>query len=147
MTHCHHTAIPLCHKLHKLPDPPPNSLPEVHDTDIKLNFQQLVGSLIYMAVCTHPDIVYTAMALSQYNASPTQAHLLAAKGVLWYLAGSMDLSLEYGMAQSVISPPVHGLTRCCILMDTDWVTDEKDRRSISGYCYYFLNSPCFVVCD
>lgn len=67
------------------------------------------------------------MALGQYNASPTRAHLLAAKGVLWYLAGTTDLSLEYGMEQSVISSPVHGLARCCILMDADWASDEKDR--------------------
>ena len=80
------------------------------------------------------------MALGQYNASPTRAHLLVVKGVLQYLAGSMDLSLEYGMAQSVIPPPMCGLTRCCILMDADWATDEKDWWSISGYCYYFLNS-------
>jgi len=38
-----------------------------------------------------------------------------------------DLSLEYGMAQSIISSPIHGLAQCCILMDTDWALDEKDR--------------------
>ena len=80
------------------------------------------------------------MALGQYNASPTRAHLLAAKGVLHYLAGTADLSLEYGMEQSVISSPVHGLAQCCALTDADWASDEKDRRSISGYCFYFLNS-------
>jgi len=104
MTNCHPTLIPLRHKLHELPDPPPNSLPDINDTDIKVNYQHLVGSLIYLAVCTWPaNIAYAAMALGQYIASPTRAHLLAAKGVLRYLAGTADLSLEYGMAQSVIS--------------------------------------------
>jgi len=83
MSNCYPLPIPLHQKLHELPPAPPNSLPDVNnDDDIKLHFQRLVGSLIYLAVCTRPDIAYVAMALGQYNASPTRAHLLAAKGVL-----------------------------------------------------------------
>jgi len=29
---------------------------------------------------------------------------------------------------------------CCVLMDANWVSDKKDCWSISGYCFYFLNS-------
>jgi hypothetical protein len=71
MTNCHPSSIPLHHKLHELPLSPPNSLPNVRDTDIKLLYQCLVSSLIYLTVCTRPDIAYAAMALGQYNASPT----------------------------------------------------------------------------
>jgi len=109
MSNCYPLPVPLRQKLHELPPPPPNSLPDItNDDNIKLHFQRLVGSLIYLAVCTRPDIAYVAMALGQYNASPTRAHLLAAKGVLRYLAGTADLSLEFGMEQSAISAPVHG---------------------------------------
>lgn len=91
-----------------------------------MNFQRLVSSLIYLAICTRPDIAYVAMALGQYNASPTRAHLLAAKGVLRYLAGTSDLSLTLGMDQSDMSSPVQGYAMCCGLTDADWATDEKD---------------------
>jgi len=140
MTNCHPSPVPLRHKLHELPTSPPNSIPDICDEDIKLNFQRLVGSLIYLAICTRPDIAYVAMALGQYNASPTRTHLLAAKGVLRYLAGTPDLSLTLGMDQPDLSTPVQGFAMCCGLTDADWATDEKDRRSISGYCFYFLNS-------
>ena len=136
----HTSAVPLRHKLHTLPEAPLNSLLDVLDADIKINFQRLVGSLIYLAVCTQPDIAYVAMALGQHNMNPTHAHLLAAKGVLRYLAGSLEFSLEYGLDTSVISPPVQETAKGCILMDADWVTDEKDQKSISSYCFYYLNS-------
>ena len=71
MTNCHPISVPLRHKLHALPDVPLNSLPDIRDTDIKVNYERLVGSLIYLVVCTQPDIAYAAMALGQYNASPT----------------------------------------------------------------------------
>jgi len=77
------------------------------------------------------------MALGQYNVSPSRVHLLLAKGVLYYLAGTAELSLEFGMDQSVILTPVHGVLRCCAVTDADWATDEKDQWSISGYCFYF----------
>ena len=128
MTNCHPLPVPLCQKLHELPTLPPNSLPDFCDNDIKLNFQCLVGSLIYLVVCTRPDIAYIAMALGQYNTSPTRAHpsLLAAKGVLRYLAGTSELSLVFGMEKSDVSTPVQGFTMCCGLTDADWATDEKD---------------------
>jgi len=79
-----------------LPDAPPNALPEVANADIKVQYQWLVGSLLYLALCTRPDIAYVAMALGQYNTNPSQSHLLATKGVLCYLIGTMDYC--YGMA-------------------------------------------------
>ena len=140
MSASHPSPVLLRQKLHELPPLPLNSIPNVHDNDIKVNFQRLVGNLIYLAVCTHPDIAYVAMVLGQYNTSPTRAHLLAAKGILCYLVGTTDLSLEFGVDQSVISPPIRGVSRCCAVTDADWATDKKDRWSISGYCFYFLNS-------
>jgi len=82
LSNCPTLSVPLRHKLHTLPDAPLNSLPDIPDNDIKINFQRLIGSLIYLAVCMHPDIAYVAMALGQYNSAPTRAHLLTAKGVL-----------------------------------------------------------------
>ena len=99
MMNCHPSPVPLHHKLHELPSSPPNSLSDIHDDDIKLKFQCLISSLIYLAICTRLDIAYVAMALGQYNVLPTRAHLLAAKGILHYLAGTPDLSLTLGMDQ------------------------------------------------
>ena len=57
MWNCHPLPVPLHQKLHELPPTPPNSLPDIHnDANLKLHYQQLVGSLIYLAVCMCLDI-------------------------------------------------------------------------------------------
>jgi len=48
-----------------------------------------------LAICTRPDISYAAMSLGQFNANPSRAHLVAAKRVLRYIAGTVDLALEF----------------------------------------------------
>jgi hypothetical protein len=67
----HPQLVPLRHPLHLLPTPPPNALPNVCDCDITAHYQALVGSITYLAVCTRPNLAYTAMALGQFNANPS----------------------------------------------------------------------------
>lgn len=108
MLDCTPMNMPLLQPLHKLPTPPPNSLSDICDDDIKLNFQQLVGSFIYLAICTQLDIAYAVMVLGQYNAMPTCAHLLAVKGILCYLAGTMDYGLYFTVPPpDILSSALH----------------------------------------
>lgn len=76
------------------------------------------------------------MALGQFNSSPTRTHFACAKGVLRYLAGTVHLCLQFPTPSSE-SPP---LPSTCGLSDADWASDEKDRKIISGYCFFFLDS-------
>jgi len=136
MLDCTPSNVPLSQPLHKLPTAPPNSIPDVRDDDITINYQHLVGSLTYLAICTRPDIAYAAMALGQFNANPTRAHLLAAKGILRYLAGTLEYGLEYTVPASSIPLTVAPFTQGCALTDADWASDENDRKSVLGYCFY-----------
>jgi Reverse transcriptase (RNA-dependent DNA polymerase) len=95
MKTCKLANVPLSNKLHNLPPCSPNACNEISDNDITVSYQWLVGSLTYLAICRCPDIAYTAMSLGQYNAAPTRAHMVTAKGVLGYLAGTMDLCLVF----------------------------------------------------
>lgn len=140
MLDCTPTNTPLSQPLHKLPTPSSNSLHNIKDDDIKINFQRLVGSFIYLAICTRPDIAYAAMALGQYNANPTRAHLLTAKGVLRYLAGTLDYGLRFTVPPLDIPSSVSPFIQNCALTNTDWASDETDRKSISGYCFYHLGA-------
>lgn len=44
-------------------------------------YRELVGSLLYLSVCTRPDIADAVGKLACYMAKPTSAHWGAAKGV------------------------------------------------------------------
>ena len=126
MLDCMPSNILLSQSPHKLPTAPPNSIPDVCDDEITINYQHLVGSLTYLAICTCPNIAYIAMALSQFNANPTHAHLLMAKGVLRYLAGTLEYDLEYATPISSIPPTVTPFSQGCALTDADWASDKND---------------------
>jgi len=61
----------------------------------KIRYQSLVGSLLYVAIATRPDISQAVRAVSKFNSAPTEAHLTAVKRILRYLKGTLDLSLQY----------------------------------------------------
>jgi len=94
-----------------------------------------------LAAVISPDIAYAAMALGQFNVNPTRAHLLAAKGVLRYLLGTLDYALKYNFSQQPVGPPASVLLPSnCAFTDADWVSDETDCWSISGYAFFMFLS-------
>ena len=131
------STVPLHHNPSNLPPCSPNACADIPDDKILPSYQHLIGSLTYLAICTRPDIAYAAMALGQFNASPTRTHLACAKGVLRYLAGTTHLSIQFPTPPSQRLPELPSM---CGLSDADWASDEKDHKSVSGYCFYFLDS-------
>ena len=87
-----------------------------------VQYQSMVGSLIYAAIATRPDIAYAVAALAKFNSSPTEAHLTAVKRVFRYLKGTVQLRLQYQETDG----NVEGYS------DADWASDSEDRRSTSG---------------
>ena len=78
--------------------------------------------------------------VSHCNSAPTRAHLICAKGVLRYLAGTVSLSLQFPSPSSVCLPDLSSPSPAYGLSDANWASDEKDCKSISGYSFFFFNS-------
>jgi hypothetical protein len=117
-----------------------NSLPDISDADLVPRYQRLVGCLLYLAIATRPDISYYAMWLGQFNSVPTRAHFLAAKHVLRYLAGTKHLALCLGVSSPRVPSSLSGYMQNVGCSDADWASDAADRKSISGYSFYFQGS-------
>jgi hypothetical protein len=58
-------------------------------------YQAIVGSLMYTATSTRPDIACAVTALCRYNSKPYTTHMTAAKRVLRYLKGTSNVGLVF----------------------------------------------------
>lgn len=69
---------------------------DAYEEEDLYTFQRLIGKLMYLACGTRPDIAFAVGQLSRHNADPRNGHLQAAKRVVRYLKGTMNLDLVYG---------------------------------------------------
>ena len=56
----------------------------------------MIGSLMYLMLCTQPDIAFAVGVLSRYNNSPKSCHMVAAKHLLRYVKKASHISLRLG---------------------------------------------------
>jgi hypothetical protein len=92
----------------------------------KLPYRSLVGSLLYLAVSSRPDISYAVQQLSQYLDCYSYAHWNAAVRVVRYLKGTRSLRLHLGGSHDL------NLTG---YSDSDWANCLDTRRSVGGYAF------------
>ena len=59
-------------------------------------YSSAVGSLMYLAIGTHPDITFAVGLLSQFNSCPAKVHWNVIQHVFKYLKGTVDFGLELG---------------------------------------------------
>jgi len=65
----------------------------------KVPYCKAIGSLMYAAVATRPDIAFAVSTLSWFLENPGEAHWQAVKRVFRYLAGTYNHALTYGAEQ------------------------------------------------
>jgi hypothetical protein len=58
-------------------------------------YRSTIGSLLYLACSTRPDIAYSVSILCQFVSNPKDIHLKATKQVLGYLKGTVNYGLVY----------------------------------------------------
>jgi transposase InsO family protein len=98
-------------------------------------YQSLVGSLLYAAVSTRPDIVQAVSKLARVMSKPEEEHWVMAKRVLRYLKGKPDVGLTYTAGTTVTNQMEHATNALIGYSDADWAGDLATRRSTTGYVF------------
>lgn len=57
-------------------------------------FKEFIGSLMYLAIGTRPDIIFSVNYLSQFNNSYDKRYWIGAKRIVRYIRGSTNLGLK-----------------------------------------------------
>ena len=103
---------------------PKNDFEREHMKNIP--YASAVGSLMYVQVCTKPDIAFAVGALGRYQSNPGIDHWRVAKKVMRYLQGTKDYMLMYRRAYGL---EVIGYS------DADFAGCVNSRKSTSGYIF------------
>jgi hypothetical protein len=78
------------------PDKNAPTPPEILEWHLKTPYRELVSSLNYAAVTTHPDIAYAISRLSSFHECYMPDHWAATVRMLRYLKGMKNLALILG---------------------------------------------------
>jgi hypothetical protein len=85
-------------------------------------YQRKIGSLLFAAVTTRPDIAFATSRLARYMLNPGPKHHEAADRVLLYLMSTQNLALRQG-----------GGLYLEVASDASFADNTLDRKSSQGY--------------
>jgi hypothetical protein len=127
MEHCNAVQVPM--------DPGTRLKPreEGEDRPTDFDYPAFVGKVLYLSLCTRPDISYAVRELSRFISNYGSTHVTAAKHLLRYLQGSQSHGIILGRKDDPFP-----LFRA--MSDSDWGMGN-DRKSISGFIIFLGDSP------
>lgn len=117
MAHCKESNTPLTHGFKP-------TIGNV-EADESIPYRELVGSLMYLALATRPDIAHAVSVLSQFNQQHDKGIWTEAKHVLRYIKKTADLALCFRST----GENLHGF------VDADWGNCPIDRRFYTGTAF------------
>ncbi len=122
MANCTPVSTPLSAKANFNP-----ASPEEHSTVSSYLYLEVIGSLMYAALGTCPDICLAVRALAPFAATFGHDHIEGLKHIMRYLAGCLDCGIMYTMGDGDLV----GYT------NADWANDHANCCSISGYVFLY----------
>ncbi|KAH9511344.1 hypothetical protein DERF_009812 [Dermatophagoides farinae] len=118
---------------------------EDEEIDENLPIRELIGSLLYVANKTRPDILFSTNWLSRFLTKPTKSLFNAAKQILRYLSGTIDKCLVIGhldenllvytdssFGQGESKHSTSGLVIRCGNSTIEWKSNKQRKISVSS---------------
>ncbi|KAA0050040.1 gag/pol protein [Cucumis melo var. makuwa] len=116
--------LPYRYGIHLSKEQCPKTPQEVEDMS-NIPYASAVGSLMYVMLCTRPNICYSIGIVSRYQSKPRRDHWTVVKNILKYLRRTKDYMLVYGSKDLILT----GYT------DFYFQTDKDARKSTSGLVF------------
>jgi len=98
-------------------------------------FRTSIGELLYLAVCSRPDISFAVAALARNVHAPTQRHMDHLRRVLRYLSGTRTLGICFPRSCSESQEGLQAFS------DSDWAGCKKTRKSTTGFVVTLGGAP------
>jgi hypothetical protein len=99
-------------------------------------YQELVGSLLYLAVNTRTDIAFAVNVCARFSNSPTYAACRTLVGILDYVSNACTVGIVYRGSDF----DIHGFC------DSDWAEDIDTRRSTTRFLVFMAGGPITWQC-
>ncbi len=91
----------------------------------QLRYSQIIGSLMYLASVTRPDISFAVSKMSRFMSNPGIDRWHALERVMRYLRGTMSYRIHYSGHPAVLEG----------YSDSDWISDVDEFYATSGYVF------------
>ena len=94
-------------------------------------YREAVGSLMFLAIVSRPDIVYAVNEVSRFLENHNNAHWQAVTRIIRYLINTVDFGITYRSGGS--NSELVGFA------DADFARDIENRKSTTGYAFMLSN--------
>jgi len=111
---------------------------EDKDLMLKFPYRQAIGSLLWLAGGTRPDLSYAVAQVARFSCNPGMIHWKAIVKIFRYLQGTINLGIKY--STSTIADVSTHIT-ITGYADSDHGRCIDTRRSITGYMFLMANGP------
>ena len=87
-----------------------------------ISYKELIGSIAWSALTTHPDISFSSLTLTQFMQNPGHTHWETGRHVMYYLKGTHKYVLNLtDLNEGIVA-----------YVDADWGS-QPHHHSISGH--------------
>ena len=91
----------------------------------QLRYSQVIGSLMYLASATRPEIMFAVCKLSRFVSNPGDVHWHAVERIMRYLKGTVNYGLHYSGYPSVLEG----------YCDANWISNADEMKATTGYVF------------
>uniref|UniRef100_A0A1Y1LVI6 Integrase catalytic domain-containing protein n=1 Tax=Photinus pyralis TaxID=7054 RepID=A0A1Y1LVI6_PHOPY len=101
-------------------------------------YQQKVGSFLFAAISTRPDIAFAVSRLARHNLNPSDVHHRAADRVIQYLYSTRSFALRLGNNDQQNNRSIETFIGSS---DASFADNTEDRKSSQGYVLKLYGGP------